>query len=64
MNSLKESVSFSPGTLLSQPQRNEITESVPVGLVPKVSPTTKAQHPILEFPDLFKDEEDSFGEEF
>jgi len=46
-------------------QRNEITESVPVGPVSKVSPTqitaTKAQHPKLEFPDLFKDGEDSFG---
>jgi hypothetical protein len=63
LNSLKESVSRSPRTLLSQ--RNEITESVPVGPVSKVSPTqitaTKAQHPKLEFPDLFKDGEDSFG---
>jgi hypothetical protein len=63
LNSLKESVSSSPGTLLSQ--RNEITESIPVGLVPKMSPTqitaTKAQPPKLEFPDLFKDGEDSFG---
>ena len=63
LNSLKESVSRSPGTLLSQ--RNEITESVLFELVPKVSSTqttaTKAQHPKLEFPDLFKDEEDSFG---
>ena len=62
LNSLKESVSRSPGTLLSQ--WNEITESAPVGLVAKVSPThitaTKAQHPKLEFPDLFKDEEDGF----
>ena len=59
---LKESVSRYPGTLLLR--RNEITGSVPVGLVPKVSPTqitaTKAQRPKLEFPDLFKDEEDSF----
>lgn len=63
LNSLRESISRSPGTLLSQ--RNEITESVPVE---KVSPTqitaTKAQSPKLEFPDLFKDEEDSFGGAF
>jgi len=63
LKSLKESVFPSPGTLLSQ--RNETTESVPVGLVTKVSPTqltaTHAQHPKLEFPDLFEDEEDSFG---
>ena len=63
LKSLKESVFPSPGTLLSQ--RSETTESVPVGLVPKVSPTqipaTHAQHPKLEFPDLFEDEEDGFG---
>jgi hypothetical protein len=55
--SLKESISRSPGASLSQ--RNEITESVPVGLVPTQITATKAQHPKLEFPDLFKDEEDS-----
>lgn len=62
LNSPKESVSRSPGTLLSQ--RDEITESVPVELVLKASPTqttaTQAQQPKLEFPDLFKDEEDGF----
>jgi hypothetical protein len=65
LNSLR-SISRSPRTLLSQ--RNEITESVPVELVPKVSltqiTTMKAQRPKLEFPDLFKDEEDSFGGAF
>ena len=55
--SLRESISRSPGASLSQ--RNEITESVPVGLVPTQVTATKAQHPKLEFPDLFKDEEDS-----
>ena len=55
--SLKESISRSPGASLSQ--RNEMIGSVPVGLVPTQVTATKAQRPKLEFPDLFKDEEDS-----
>ena len=62
LNSPKEPVSRSSRTLSSQ--RDEITESVPIGAISKVSPTqitvTKAQHPKLEFRDLFKDEEDIF----
>ena len=66
LDSLKEFLSPSPATLLSQ--WNETAESVSVELVLEVSPTettaTKAQHPKLEFPDIFKDEEDSFGAVF
>lgn len=60
LDSLKESVSSA--TLLSQ--QNETSESISVEPVLKVFPTettaTKAQHPKLEFPDIFKDE-DTFG---